>query len=360
MKNQVNCGDMQTRNIALDVLRLVSMLMVTMLHITGHGLNNVQLGIHQVTYWISLFLNSFSLVAVNCFVLISGYFLSAKGTSPKKLLSLWLQVWMYSVGIYLALCLIPGIPVNFRFSTLVECMCPLLSHQYWFFTVYFLLYLIAPFLNKLVNSWSQTEYRKALILLLTVFSLVASVNIWSDHFGTNRGYSLIWFMILYLIAGYLRRFDLRRSVHPGLIYLVSCLLLFVFRGGIALWNPEYESVRAVAANQCGYNGPLIVCASLGLFLWAKNAALKTGAKTSRIISRMATLSFGVYLLHEHTAITQILWQQWVRLGEVVDHADAFLLRVILVLVILFTAGLVTEFVRSHITAGISRIFRNAK
>ena len=31
------------RNIAFDILRLVAMLMVTMLHITGHGLDGVEI-----------------------------------------------------------------------------------------------------------------------------------------------------------------------------------------------------------------------------------------------------------------------------------------------------------------------------
>ena len=360
MKNRVNCGKAQTRNIAFDILRLVSMLMVTMLHITGHGLENAELGLSQGTYWISMFLNTFSLVAVNCFVLISGYFLSAKATSPKKLLALWLQVWTYSVGIYLALCLIPGIPVDFRFTTLLECMCPLLSHQYWFFTAYFLLYLIAPFLNKLADGWSQKEYRNALILLLTVFCIVPSVNIWSDPFGTNRGYSLTWFVVLYLMAGYLRRFDLRCPVYPALVYILSCAGLFAFRCAISLWNPEHGFVHTVLDNQCSYNGPLVVCASVGLFLWAKSASPKTGKQTSKIISRMAALSFGIYLLHDHGDVRQMLWQQWVRLGDVADSNGTFLFRVILVLVILFTAGLVAEFIRSNITTGIFRIFRSAK
>ena len=33
----------QRRNIAFDILRIIAMLMVTMLHITGHGLGGVEI-----------------------------------------------------------------------------------------------------------------------------------------------------------------------------------------------------------------------------------------------------------------------------------------------------------------------------
>ena len=148
------------RNIAFDILRIIAMLMVTMLHITGHGLGGVEIEAFSGTYWIVLIFNTFSLVAVNCFVLISGYFLSQKNISLKKMVALWFQVWTYSVAIYLVLCAMPGVDVNFSIPALVECLCPLLSNQYWFFTCYFLLHLVSPVLNRLMDAWDQQEHQK--------------------------------------------------------------------------------------------------------------------------------------------------------------------------------------------------------
>lgn len=348
-------GNKQVRNVAFDILRLVAMLMVTMLHITGHGLEETTIEPFSGAYWITLFLNTFSLVAVNCFVLISGYFLSTKTTSVKKLAILWLQVWTYSVLIYIVLCFIPGINVNFRISTLIECMCPLLSNQYWFFTCYFLLYLIAPILNKLVESWSQQEYRKALIILVVAFSVIPSVSIWGDSFGTNRGYSFIWFTILYLIAAYIRKFDFQWPVHPAVAYLIPCAALCVFQVAVSAWNPGMGSIQSFLSNQCSYNGPLVLCASVGLLAWAKNASLKAREGQAKVISTMASLSFGVYLLHDHGTIRAVLWNDWVRLADVTESSGAFFLRIIIVLISLFIMGLVVEFVRQRIMAVIPHI-----
>lgn len=46
---------------------------------------------------------------------------------------------MYSVGIYLVLCIIPKAEVAFSAKTLVRQMLPILTDQYWFFTCYILL-----------------------------------------------------------------------------------------------------------------------------------------------------------------------------------------------------------------------------
>ena len=355
MNGQVKNHCKQSRNVAFDILRLAAMLMVTMLHITGHGLQETQMEPFSGTYWIALFLNAFSLVAVNCFVLISGYFLSAQTISTKKLAALWLQVWTYSVMVYVILCLIPGVDVQFRLSTLVECLCPLLSNQYWFFTCYFLLYLIAPILNKLAQSWDQKEYRNALAVLLIVFSLIPSVNIWGDSFGTNRGYSLIWFAILYLIAAYLRKFDFRSPVHPAVVYLIPCAALCILQAVVSLFNPDIGSVQELLDNQCSYNGPLVLCASIGLFVWARSAPPKTGKGSAKIITTMASLSFGIYLLHDHGSIRTVLWNDWVCLKDTTANSGAFLFRIILVLIILFVVGLAAEFVRQKVMAGIRRI-----
>lgn len=347
------------RNSAFDFLRLTAMLMVTLLHITGHGLAEAAIEPFHAVYWIKLFLNSFSLVAVNCFVLISGYFLSTKSTSIKKLAKLYLQVWTYSVVIYIVLALLPNTGVTFRFSTLIECMCPLLSNQYWFFTCYFLLYLIAPFLNRLANTWSQQEYRKALVILLVAFSILPSINIWGDKFGTNRGYSLIWFVILYLTAAYLRRYDIHTPVHPGAVYLTSCVALCLFQAAINAWNPAFGSVQALVGNQYGYNGPLVLCASVSLLLWAKNTTPKPHKLAAAILSRAASLSFGIYLLQDHGAARALLWNDWIRLADVIQDGKAFLLRVVLTLVILYAAGLAAEFVREGVLRA-GRLLLSAK
>lgn len=324
------------------------MLMVTLLHITGHGLAQAEVKVFSAAYWITLLLNTFSMVAVNCFVLISGYFLSQSKISWKKPAQLWLQVWTYSVLIYLVLCLMPSVEVSFDAKTLITQMFPLLSNQYWFFKCYFLLYLLSPILNRLVAAWEKAEFQRALALLLVLFSLLPSINIWGDTFGTNRGYSLTWFAVLYLIAAYVQKFGLRSPMHPMAIYAISCAALCALKVAVAFLGLKQGFVQTFLGNQYGYNGPLVVAASVALLLWADASRLHSGRRWRNIVSVLASLSFGVYLLQDHGALRSILWNEWVRLADVTENGGAFLLRVLTVLAVLFAAGLAVEFARKSL------------
>ena len=87
----------------MEALRLAAMMMVVSLHYLGKGelladLTGSLLPVDHAA-WI---LESFSIVAVNAYVLLSGYFLVETAFRVKRLLSLILQILFYS-------CLIPVI-----------------------------------------------------------------------------------------------------------------------------------------------------------------------------------------------------------------------------------------------------------
>ena len=185
----------KSRNISIDILKIVSMVMVIILHTKTYGLKNVSLEPTSSLYWIVGALHFLSIVAVNCFVLISGYFTSQTTISYKKLIKLWLQVETFSVGIYLILCAIPNSGIEFAFGQFLVQLFPILSNQYWFFTCYLVLIFLAPFLNKFINTMEQKEFKKCLIVLLSLFVLIPSINVFGDNFDTSSGYSIFWFII---------------------------------------------------------------------------------------------------------------------------------------------------------------------
>ena len=143
----------KSRNISIDILKILSMLMVIVLHTKTYGLMGVSLKPTEGIYWVVWILHFLSIVAVNCFVLISGYFTSTS-TSPfslKKSLKLWLQVEFFSVGIYLIMCTIPNSGVEFGFGQLLFQSFPIMSNQYWFFTCYIGMLVLSPLINGFVN-----------------------------------------------------------------------------------------------------------------------------------------------------------------------------------------------------------------
>ena len=84
----------------LEVLRCVAMMMVVVLHYLGKGGLlpdlTVPLSVQDMVAWL---LEAFCIVAVNVYMMISGYFLCESSFKLSRLLTLWLQLWLYSVGI---------------------------------------------------------------------------------------------------------------------------------------------------------------------------------------------------------------------------------------------------------------------
>lgn len=66
------------RNYGLDLLKILSMVMVVLLHATSYGIKNT-LCLPLSAKWLDIVvIRSLSGVAVNCFVLINGYFMCQK------------------------------------------------------------------------------------------------------------------------------------------------------------------------------------------------------------------------------------------------------------------------------------------
>ena len=86
-------------NYGIDILRLLSMFYVVVLHTLGHGgvlEAVVEGGAHYRAGWA---LEIIALVAVDIFVLISGYVANTSDSAPKtysRYLSLWFEVVFYS------------------------------------------------------------------------------------------------------------------------------------------------------------------------------------------------------------------------------------------------------------------------
>lgn len=336
------------RIITFDILKIACMIMVVILHLTSYGIQNTLIEFMSVPYWIMAILKSFSIVAVNCFVMISGYFLCQSDICLKKAIKLWIQVETYSVGIYLALVFVPGSGVHFSIQQLIRHALPLLTNQYCFFTYYILLFLIAPMLNIFIKNVEQAQFKRFLFILIIIFSLVPTCNIFNDNFGTNSGYSLVWFIVLYLIASYIRLYPLKGE-YWGYIYIIlSILLLCIHFLGDSIG--EAISIFSYIKNLAfQYNSLFVLGASTALFMATLKSRVRfSSKKINFLISYVASLSFAVYLFHENSSFRNYLWNYIVDLQRFINSEFYFLLMVPIVIFGIFGIGIIIEIVRRGI------------
>ncbi len=159
------------RQEGIELLRILLMFGIVVLHILlFSGLLNYRTMENQTTK-IFFFMYSFFIVAVNCYVLISGYFLVESKFKPKKIIELIIQVATYSWLIMLIILLLER---HLDTWDILLCVFPTILKTYWFATCYIVLYLISPFLNMGLKNLDQ-KYLKFIIIFLTLTSWLSSV-----------------------------------------------------------------------------------------------------------------------------------------------------------------------------------------
>lgn len=180
-----------------ELLRIVAMLMIVAHHFGVHSGFGFSGSVTVERAWVE-FTQMWGEIGVDIFVLISGYFLiNAEHINIKKAVKMWLQIVTYSVGIYLVMSVL-GLN-SFNVKHLIKSFMPITYTGWWFASTYFIMYLICPYINRLLNSLDKHEYRKMLALATIMWCVVPTFL--KHNLESNN---LIWFIYLYSIAGYIR------------------------------------------------------------------------------------------------------------------------------------------------------------
>ncbi len=392
-------GQHKKRMVNIEVLRLLAMMMVVSLHYLAKGeLLEKLTGPLSAKGHLAWLLESFSIAAVDVYVLISGYFLVETGFRCRRVISLVLQVMFYTCLLPVVLILTGILPVGeITFYNILQCIFPTNMLHYWFVSAYVLMFLFTPVLNAAVHGMKKRQLQTAILILLIMESLsktVIPVRLELD----NLGYDAYWFMVVYLIAAYIRLYGIpfleKKGGRAAACYIGACLgmygLTMLIRGAYLLTG-QFENFIESAY---GYNHLLTIGAATALFYVFKNreteegeqtqakvAAAGEGEKTQRkdakvgeakqvsveagaaggpagIICRIAPCSFGVYLLHEQVNVRYV-WPFWLgadRCGSAFSLLWHWAAAILTVMVI----GLAVDHIRSLLYRGAGKLFAGGR
>lgn len=296
------------RIFSLDLLRLVCMLMIVCGHAFGYGAAHVLPSGLSASGVLSSAVATFFGISVNCFVLISGYFSSQQRFRLSRLLRLGTEILFYSWAILLFHILRSGaLPPMKDLLTMVF---PISFNHFWFVSAYFGLSLLSPVLNWALGAMTQKQHAATLCILLLTFSLWSDVIPRANPFGAGSGYCLTWFVVLYVIAAYLRRYVPRQKLRSGkllALYAVMCLCVFALNTLMALLSGPLPFLATYEMDSffSRYNCLLIVVASVSFF----GAFLAMDLPERRSIAAASRLTLGVYLLHGGPYTSTAIWAQ---------------------------------------------------
>lgn len=354
VENQTGQLNKQPRNVQLELLRCLAMMMVVVLHFLGKG-GLLDAGVPAPVRWCAWVLEAFAICAVNVYMLLSGYFLSESSFKLSRLLRLLLQVWTYSVVIGFAGIALNLIPVGEKVDTyfLLKLLFPISQEHYWFLTAYVYLYLLLPLVGGAVRRLDRKAFRTLLGLLLTVFCFLKSFL--PLRFDMDRkGYDCLWYLCVFLIAAYIRRFGIpffKNSARCAAVYLLSVAAIAASGIALAIFIEKTGRLSLLYMVMFEYNHILPLLASLGLFCLFLNRKPCSGG-LAKLACFLGPNTLGVYLLHENAAI-RYAWPVWLGAKSVSNVGRLFLMLPIAVLAV-FAAGILVEWLRGKLMEALHR------
>lgn len=248
---------------------------------------------------------------INCFLMITGYFMCTSRITLRKFVKLIGQIYFYCIVIFLIL-----------YATGYESLSPIrmvkLIFPLWGFGTNFVscfvrFWLTIPFLNILVQNMTKQQHEWLLVLVFGMFTLLGSV----PTFGVGMEY-ITWFGIIYLLASYIRLYPRALFEKRNLWGWLTLLFIVLAVGSImCVWLLFGGSAGLSYFFVSDSNKFFAVAVAFCSFLWFKNMNIKY----SKVINAVGAATFGVLLIHANSnAMRQWLWKDTV---DVVGHYQSF-------------------------------------
>ncbi len=324
----------QERNYGIDFLRIVSMIMVLVLHILGHGWvldngNNI-----KFNNYMAWFLEIACYGATNIFGIISGYVGYKSKHKYANILYLNLQVTLIllvTITVYKL-----RYPEFVKLDDFKKASMPFAYYVLWYYRAYFCMFFFIPFMNMAVSKMSRNEGRLMIFSIFFIFTMIPTFFN-NDAYDTNYGYSALWLSMMYLTGAYLAKFkvsDKYKWWKLLLIYFICVLVTFGWK-----YQPlEFYFFKDLI----NYSSPTVYIYSIALVLLF--AKFKFHKVPKHVIKFFTPLAFGVYVIH----VSPYFWDKFMdnrfkTLGGI--NPFVFPFAVIGIAILLFICFALMDYVR---------------
>ncbi len=332
----------EQRNYGIDALKTISMLMVVVLHLFGHGGVLDALVKDSLGYYIAWGVEVLCYSAVNVFALTTGYLMAKRKWKLSNILSLWLQVFFYSVIISLIVAIINPEVIGIKF--IIKTLMPVCMGSWWYFTAYFGLFLLMPFVNKMMDSLSKRQTAILVGILIVLFVVIETLSPVAP-FKLNGGYSMLWLVVLYIIGAGIKRYNFGIKLKKRwltLIFLLCAILASASKIVIRLITNKVLGYEAYDNILISYTSPLVVIMAVCMFLFF--IKINFCEIFQKMLKFLSPLAFGVYLISEHPYLRQLIIEnKFASLAE----KNAFLMVGIVLLsaLVIFVGSIIVEWLR---------------
>lgn len=283
------------RNSSIELLRIIAAIAVVLLHYInpsiGGGFAYVRPGINKYAMYI---VESTLMCAVDLFVLISAYFLSA--TQKRKMI----KVMEMIIQVIFFRCLFYAVELLLGATFSVKILISKILPSNWFVILYIVLYILSPYINILIGQLSKEGNKKFTATVFLIFSVwTISVDFLEAFLGmatgglnpvgmtgSQNGYTIVNFVLMYIIGAYIRTNNVSLSKPRAFLGLAISAAGVV--GSLA-----FEAFFDLGAtNTWNYNHPIVIAMAVFAFLLFKEIHFD-----SKIINELAKGALTCYIIH---------------------------------------------------------------
>lgn len=329
------------RNYGIDILRIISMFMVTLLHFCGFsGLSGTPDA--GAAFYINSAFYVLCYAAVDIFALISGYVMYEAKVKYSRIVGLWFQVTFYSVVLSLIEKLTFGVPMDITHALL-----PLTYSNVWYFQAYFLMFFFIPLYNEIVEKVSKKLLLSSIVIGVIVFCLFYN---WSGISGKDvlllkNGYSFLWISFCFVIGAYIKKYKEDIShisnracwiailVSEAVSYLVY-VLLFNRIASVPIYS-------VIAKFFLDYTSVTTLIPAICILIIFSRVQVKRGKGVIRFFSSTA---FSVYVIQVHA----LVWEHFIKQYYTFFKGTSFIMGSALILagaVALYLAASCVDYLR---------------
>lgn len=267
-------------------------------------------------------IEGFSIIAVNVFVLISGYFgIKFNGI---KILNLLFQCLFAVLPLSIFALVIDKGSVLSN-NSIYELLFPF---RYWYVTAYIGLIILSPVLNTFIENTDKKKLLSVIILLSVLAFIFDTVfRETAEGVGFNGGYSTLWMVNLYFIGRFLKLYPLQKVTKKvatwvvfGYVILQGLLLFFHLTG-------------------TRYTNPLLLIGSIAFFLFFTHFSF-----SSKKVNWIAGSALMAYLFSMHPVVIKI-YASYLHQFDANHSLPVFLMLATILILAIFTVAILYDKIR---------------
>lgn len=291
------------RESGIELLKIFAMLMIICSHsipyseslrsVYGEAFIDITCATTNISDFIMIIFKYLGQLGNAVFVICSAWFLTnSKRVKPEKVIEIVLDSFLISIGILL-LFIISG--QHIETITFIKQIFPITFQNFWFVSCYLLLYSIHPLLNIIIDSVTQRQLLRIVLIMLILYSGISFVLVNKYYYSHLVGFILIYFMTAYM-KKYMPKISTNKKYNIRL-FLASLIGLIVMLAVTDGGGLKIDVFSHMMLRWCIFTNPFILGMAISLFNIFRHNVFYNFK-----INYLSSLTLIVYMLHENPMI----------------------------------------------------------